>query len=202
MKKISQQLCLFITMILMIGTLSAYAHPQIDIPQAEPEMHIEKNPGGDNPDVVLIEPELIEEPEIYIPIEDYKEAAEYIAKTVYGEARGCSVTEQAAVIWCILNRVDERSSYGPYDVIRVVTKKNQFHGYIPSNPVTEEHYDLAIDVLSRWLKEKAGETDVGRVLPEEYLYFSGDGVHNHYRTDWRGGERWDWSLESPYVEVY
>ena len=34
------------------------------------------------------------------------EDADLIAKTVWGEARGCSVTQQAAVAWCILNRVD------------------------------------------------------------------------------------------------
>ena len=136
--------------------------------------------------------------EIDIPIDDYKDAAKYLAKTVYGEARGCSTTEQAAVIWCILNRVDNNGGYSPKSIINVVTAKKQFHGYIPSNPVTDEHYNLAIDVLSRWLREKNGETDVGRVLPAEFIYFSGDGKRNHYRTDWKGGTNWDWSLESPY----
>jgi len=153
----------------------------------------------------LIEPEKTKSVsttnEIDIPIDDYTEAARYIAKTVYGEARGCSTTQQAAVIWCILNRVDEGGTYSPEDVIRVVTKKNQFHGYVSTNPVTDEHYDLAIDVLSRWLREKNGESEVGRVLPAEYLYFGGNGKVNRFRTEWDGGTRWDWSLKSPYEEV-
>jgi spore germination cell wall hydrolase CwlJ-like protein len=35
-----------------------------------------------------------------------------LAKLIYGEARGIkSITEQAAVVWCVLNRVDS-SGYG------------------------------------------------------------------------------------------
>ena len=155
-------------------------------------------------DTQIIEPDNNIKQEIKkidIPIDDYKDAARYLAKTVYGEARGCSTTQQAAVIWCVLNRVDSDNLYSPDEVIKVITKKNQFHGYIPSNPVTDEHYNLAIDVLTRWLREKSGEANVGRVLPKNYLYFSGDGKVNHYRTDWDGGNRWDWSLKSPYKEV-
>lgn len=28
---------------------------------------------------------------------------------------------------------------------------------------------------------------VGRVLPKEYLYFSGDGIRNTFRTQYKGG---------------
>ena len=41
---------------------------------------------------------------------------------------------------------------------------------------------------------------LGRVLPREYLFFTGDGKHNHFRTEWDGGQVWDWSLQSPYEE--
>ena len=58
----------------------------------------------------------------------------------------------------------------------------------------------ALDVIERWLDEKDGETEVGRVLPREYLFFTGDGKHNHFRTEWDGGQVWDWSLQSPYEE--
>ena len=60
--------------------------------------------------------------------------------------------------------------------------------------------ELALDVIERWLDEKDGETEVGRVLPREYLFFTGDGKHNHFRTEWDGGQVWDWSLQSPYEE--
>lgn len=45
---------------------------------------------------------------------------------------------------------------------------------------------------------KDGETDTGRVLPSDYLWFSGDGKHNYFRNAYKGGETWDWSLPSPY----
>ena len=130
----------------------------------------------------------------------WREEAEYIARTIYGEARGCSTTEQAAVAWCILNRVDSEDAYYPDDIIGVVTQKKQFHGYDERNPVEPELYGLALDVIERWQTEKAGAQNVGRVLPTEYLYFSGDGQHNYFRTSWDGGRQWDWSLPSPYEQ--
>lgn len=127
-------------------------------------------------------------------------AAEYIAKTIYGEAMVCSTTERAAVAWCILNRADDAQDTTPAGVIAVVTKPHQFHGYAEDNPLLPELKELALDVIGRWLDEKDGKTDTGRVLPREYLFFTGDGVHNHFRTEWEGGQTWDWSLDSPYEE--
>ena len=132
--------------------------------------------------------------------EEWGEAAQIVAKTVYGEAAICSITEQAAVIWCILNRVDSTEPYFPDDIISVALQSNQFQGYAEDNPVTPELYSLALDVFNRWEREKAGEQDVGRVLPAGYLYFEGDGLHNHFRTEWQGGTVWDWRLPSPYEE--
>ena len=134
------------------------------------------------------------------PAQDWSAEAEVLAKTVYGEARGCSTTEQAAVIWCVLNRVDDECAFWPDDIIGVATQPEQFHGYYAGHPVTQEHYELALDVIDRWQREKNGEADVGRVLPPEYLYFHGDGKHNHFRTEYTGGQTWDWSLDSPYEE--
>ena len=141
-----------------------------------------------------------QESEIDIPNieEKYKDEIPYIARTVWGEARGCSETEQAAVIWCILNRVDSSIRYMPDNIIDVVTQKHQFLGYVETFPVTEEIRELVIDVLTRWEMEKAGVENVGRVLPPEYMWFHGDGRHNHFRDSYRGGNRWDWSLDSPY----
>ncbi len=45
---------------------------------------------------------------------------------------------------------------------------------------------------------KDGEADVGRVLPSDYLWFTGDGKRNHFRNAYRGGQIWDWSLPTPY----
>ena len=118
-----------------------------------------------------------------------------LAKMVWGEARGVSsITEQAACVWCALNRVD--CGYG--SIVLVVTTPYQFVGYRESNPVDENLAALCEDVLTRWYAEKAGEENVGRVLPPDYLWFSGDGYHNYFRNAYRGGNTWDWSLESPY----
>lgn len=142
-----------------------------------------------------VEPEVAEEPVVEEIVTD---PAVYIAKTVYGEARGLGATEQAAVVWCILNRVD---AYGS-DIVSVVTAPSQFHGYSAWNPVTDEIYSLVADVLQRWENEKAGMENVGRVLPKEYLYFYGSGGRNYFTTEWRGGTTWDWTMTSPYGNGY
>lgn len=112
---------------------------------------------------------------------DFSIEAEYIAKTIYGEARGCSPYEQEQVVWCILNRVD--SERFPDTVVEVVTQPRQFHGYSKHWPVWEEHYDIALDVLYRWEAEKNGEESY-RNLEPDYLYFGGDGKHNYFRKEY------------------
>lgn len=122
---------------------------------------------------------------------------ELIAKTIYGEALVTdSDMEMAAVAWCILNRVDN-AEY-PDTIEDVITQKRQFHGYNEENPVTARIESLVRDVLDRWYAEKGGNTNCGRVLPKDYIYFDGDGRHNHYSTEWRSEEYWDWSLPNPY----
>lgn len=124
---------------------------------------------------------------------------EMIAKTAWGEARGCSLTERAAVVWCILNRVD--SDDFPNNITDVITQKNQFSGYSESNPVHEDYVELAKDVMTRWGFEKEAIGDVGRVLPKEYMWFKGNGVENIFRDSYDGDyNTWDWSLISPYKE--
>lgn len=189
---------------LTTGTEAAL-EPEAPIPAAIPQQMTVKleNPGipkaaPPTPSYTPV-PSQVTEPE-ETPAQDWSAEAEVLAKTVYGEARGCSTTEQAAVIWCVLNRVDDECAFWPDDIIGVATQPEQFHGYYAGYPVTQEHYALALDVIDRWQREKNGEADVGRVLPPEYLYFHGDGEHNHFRTEYTGGQTWDWSLVSPYEE--
>ena len=131
-----------------------------------------------------------EEPKLWT---DYD--AELIGRTIWGEAGGVKdPAERAAVAWCILNRVD---AWGQ-TIEQVVTKPHQFYGYRPKGDCPQAHIDLAKDVLERWAAEKAGEENVGRVLPTGYLYFLGDGKHNHFTIEWKGTNTWDWSLTSPY----
>ena len=131
-----------------------------------------------------------------------KEEARLLAKLVWGEARGVkSKAERAAVIWCALNRVDSTGYACGKSVKHVVTYPSQFTGYRKGNPVTKECYDLAVDVLARWKLEKLTEGYVGRVLPEDYLWFRGHGGRNHFRNAYVTSHRWDWSLEGPYDEI-
>lgn len=121
-----------------------------------------------------------------------------VAKVLYRECRGIpSATEKACVVWTICNRVD--SDEFPGDTIaEVITYPNAF-AYTEDTPVWDELYDLAEDVLSRWNAERNGSVLVGRVLPPDYEYFSGDGEHNYFRNEYIGDyDIWDYSLDSPY----
>ena len=130
------------------------------------------------------------------PPEYDTDVIEALAKMVYGEARGCSTMEQAATVWCVLNRVDNTGD----DILTVLLAKNQFQGYKPSHPIKPELVALVKDVLIRWQIEKKCVGEVGRVLPRDYLWFTGDGKHNYFRNDYLAGTTWDWSLPNPYEE--
>lgn len=149
--------------------------------------------------------ETVEDPPVFEdPIEECTDSKDpdivAIAKTLYGECRGIpSTTEKAAVVWCILNRVDSPS----FDdtIIEVITAPYQFDGYDYNNPVLDDLYDLAEDVVNRWYKEKDGSEDVGRVLPYTYLFFIGDGYHNHFRESYDDYDNcWDWSITGVYPD--
>ena len=166
--------------------------------QVDPSMIEYKDPSIKKVEGFVRESEKVEEPEpITVAEPSYTdEEVAYIAKTVWGEARGLPKTEQAAVVWTILNRVDD-GRFGK-NIIGVITAPKQFTGYKSSHPVDPEIRNLVIDVLDRWDLEKAGSTNVGRVLPKEYLYFRGDGKHNLFTKKWNSNDIWDWSLVSPY----
>lgn len=71
-----------------------------------------------------------EDREAIDPMEASKVA---LAKMVWGEARGCSTTEQAATIWCVLNRYDSGDRFWADTVEGITTQPCQFYGYDPSN---------------------------------------------------------------------
>lgn len=125
-----------------------------------------------------------------------REEVETLAKIVYREARGIKEdSHKAAVVWCILNRVDD--GYWGDNIVDVATYPNAF-AWVPDTPVEEELVDLVVDVVTRWNHEKEGLSDVGRTLPKEYLYFTGDGSYNHFTKEWKSTDYWDWSLPNPY----
>lgn len=105
-----------------------------------------------------------------------------LAKTLYGECRGCSELQQRAVAWCIFNRVDNNRF--PDTVIEVITQPSQFFGYRESFPVMEALEALARDCLIDWHN---GEN---RVLEPEFLFFTGNGRINIFTTEWNGGREW------------
>ena len=128
-----------------------------------------------------------------------------VAQMMFGEcACVTSTTERAACAWTVCNRVDDVNGIGywPSTIAAVIAQPTAFYGYSPDNPIYKELFDLAKDVLWRWNLEKAGYTDIGRVLPEEYVYFCSDGTgrHNVFRDEWTSSaaNKWDWSLPSPY----
>lgn len=128
--------------------------------------------------------------------------ATIIAKIMYGEARGIkSKTEIACIGWCILNRVD--AGMGK-NIQSVALAANQFYYKAGAPTVSDHGYDLvalATDVLDRWSREKAGQTNVGRVLPKNYMWYAGDGSHNWFYPSWpcKRAQRWNFkSVSSPY----
>lgn len=96
-----------------------------------------------------------------------------LAKTLYGEANSVKSTcERSMVIWTVINRVDAKQF--PNTITEVCTAPQQFTGYSANHPVTMENLLLVDDVLTRWEKEKASETNVGRTLPNDIYYFRAD----------------------------
>lgn len=179
----------------LMASASVQAEASVPEPQTTPEepQHVR---------LVILE---VDEPEITTP-EPAEEATfsldptevELIGRTIWGEAGGIqSEAERAAVAWCILNRVDAWDK----TIEEVVTAPMQFLGYRPTGECPQEHLDLAADVLTRWYAEKEGTEDVGRTLPADYLYFYGDGEHNHFSIEWRSGIYWGWTLTDPYINT-
>ena len=122
--------------------------------------------------------------------------ATLIAMVMANECESVSSdTEQACVAWVILNRVDRA---GGVDVFSIVTAPYQFAW--DENAVPSEHsYALAEDVLIRWIYEKLTGEPLGRVLPNDYYYFYGDGSHNFFYQDYEQPDIvWDYSLTTPY----
>lgn len=122
-----------------------------------------------------------------------------LSKVVYGEARGISSDlEKSAIVWVVLNRVDEYEE----TIKDVVTKPYQFC-YSYYYPVWDELYNLCLDIVYRWKLEKIEDLDfdIQRTLPNDYFFYYGDGEHNYFRKSLYGEERflfWDWSLLNPY----
>ena len=144
--------------------------------EPEPIEPPERDWGGLKAQQMVVEPEPSAEPEYEMYFTEDDVIA--VAKMLWGEARGCTLDNQQKAVWCVLNRVDD--SRFPDTIQGVLSQPSQFHGYSPDFPVWDELKEVALDVLTRWSLEKQGVT-VERELPNTYLWFTGDGVQNHFR---------------------
>ena len=130
--------------------------------------------------------------------ETYSNEIMMLARLVYCEGRGvASQTEQACIIWTVLNRVDAYEK----SISETILAPHQF-SYKEDAPFYDDFdrdlRELARDVLQRWTLENMGEADVGRVLPSNYFFFVGKNGHNWFRMGYTDTECWDYSLTSPY----
>ena len=186
------------------GTDAAYTADTVAAASAEPQKVAHQTTSADTQNFIEAQDSVTTTNLVYVTeqkpkIELPEAEVEMLAKLIWGEARGVkSKTQQAAVVWCVLNRVDSTGYACGGSIAHVVTFPNQFQGYNANYPATAEFKELAEDVLTRWYAEKAGYINTGRVLPLEYQWFEGNGSTNIFRNAYRNGTKWNWTLESPY----
>ena len=145
--------------------------------EPEPIPEPERDWGGLKVQQMVAVPEPSAEPEYEMYFTDADVVA--VAKMLWGEARGCALDNQQKAVWCVLNRVDDPRF--PDTIQGVLSQPSQFHGYSPDFPVRDELKEVARDVLTRWSLEKQGVTVERELLPE-YVFFTGDGIQNHFRA--------------------
>ena len=121
------------------------------------------------------------EPPVYYEMYFTEDDVAEVAKMLWGEARGCTRDNQIKCAWVVVNRVDDERF--PDTIQEVLEQPSQFHGYDPTYPVTDELYNIAFDVLTRWSYEKQG-VPVRRELPSSFLWFAGNGAENIFREAW------------------
>lgn len=101
------------------------------------------------------------------PTPTYSEAdVELLAKTVWGEARGCTAEEQRLVVWTVFQRVDA-DDWGD-----------------TNHPIPSSIYDLCAEELIAWQSGAEPPTHERYAPTLPYYFFEGDGLHNWFREDW------------------
>jgi len=106
-----------------------------------------------------------------------------LAKTVWGEARGCSPDEQRLVVWTVFQRVDD-GEWG--DTIEdVITNPGQFTGYDEQNPIDPDIYTLCSEEAKKWRQGEPAPLFAPYATIRPYLYFDGDGTSNWFRKDYQ-----------------
>lgn len=130
-------------------------------------------------------------------LQEHEADAIDMAGVMFAEARGLDAREMSMVCWCILNRYDTQR-YGS-TLSEVIWAKGQFaHS---TRTVSDNGTDLvwlAKDVLARWYRERQGDTEVGRTLPQGYCFYYGNGRHNLFRVKNSGAGSYNFGLQNPY----
>lgn len=186
-------LCFTILVVLFICIISESAWA-MEYPEQQQQAHITaeqaRAAGASEND-----PAIIQAQKLWWEAESVKQKyAIMLAKTIKVEAGGIkSKTEQACIAWTALNRADAQQT----TLDKILTAPNQF-AYSSKTIVRSDLLALSYDVLDRWAAERLGATNVGRVLPKDYLWYTGNGKHNFFRNSYNGRCYWDYSLPSPY----
>lgn len=160
-------------------------------------------------DMVLPEHKIVKPEPVYEKLYSDEDAIALV-QMLYGESIGVPTLytwdgkviskegQNAACIWAVLNRWNPDRYSSIYEII---TRPYQYHGWKSSNPVDPYWLELVYDVLDRWNREMHGETDVGRMLPADYIYWHGDGTYNYFRNWYNNGYGyWDWSYGDVYTD--
>lgn len=123
-----------------------------------------------------------------------------LACTIHNEAEIVkSLMEKSGVGWCAINRLETWEKYKGASLSVVLRDPGQFVSHYTK--YTQEEYDLALDICKRAALEMSSKEpiNVGRTLPLEYCYFTGDGRHNNFRVNEHDRSNdWGWSWGSPY----
>lgn len=168
-----------ITIIVLIPCISVLDFEPVIEPQIEQDEIIVKQL-----DVVhdehIDELEPIAEPEPVAVDPGYTITDEDIiacAKMIWGEARGCTTEDKKNCIITVCNRCDDQR--WPDTIYGCVSQECQYYGYSEENPVTDELYEIAEQVLNEWISMKSGNDDIEW---NTYNCFTGDGEANHFYT--------------------
>lgn len=108
-----------------------------------------------------------------------------LAKLVWGEARGLTADEQALVVFCVFNRIDDERF--PSTITEVITQNKpcvQFEGYSSSYPIEEDIRDICVECYNVWVN------NLENPLPSRFVFFHAENGHNVFTTKWNGGEKW------------
>lgn len=98
-----------------------------------------------------------------VQIDQERAEAEMLARLLYG-VKNNSTDDLYTMAWCVLNRVDNPAF--PATLEEVINQPLQWMGYKADNPVLENLYRIADDVLTTW--RSGGH----RPVSNEYVYMS------------------------------